>query len=262
MVNQVRTLLLNRGRAGAGFDVPGEEFVPAAYIPKKLPAHLLRVHHALFGREPDRIFLNYRIRQLLLLIHGTELADEVTRDDARLTYLPLGGDTFFDDVFTVDAVQLNHSHLLFVTGEHVAHEALGRCEEVWMLTVLEDNVLRIERERPRRVTTEISYSLTGGLSLPISLPGSGLSVRFRSVPVGTAWHVTSRGRPQTDLAEILPRIETALGDVGVLAVFPPPLAEPMASYFRIWQEHPYLVVRYAALLLGIAKQIEALPQDV
>ena len=98
MINHVRTLLLNRGRDGTPRTSPGEEYVPPTFAPRALTTPLRTAFTTLYGGDPDRLMLNYRLRQLTALLHSTELEEYVLAKDPRVTYLPLDG-AFFDGVF-------------------------------------------------------------------------------------------------------------------------------------------------------------------
>src|SRR5690606_37703460 len=79
MINHVRTLLLGLpGAASPGYQTAGEEFVDPTFQPVALPTYLAAVRRTLFGVDPDRLMLNYRLKQLLEVIHATELAEYVT----------------------------------------------------------------------------------------------------------------------------------------------------------------------------------------
>lgn len=84
MVNEVRTYLLNL-RADPT-PQPGEEFVPASYVPLTLPAGLRPARVALFGRNPTRQELNLQLARLLAFLHASPLATSVTASDDRITY--------------------------------------------------------------------------------------------------------------------------------------------------------------------------------
>lgn len=263
MINHSRTLLINRGRDGSPPDFPGEEFIDPDYIRRKLPPHLLRLHQLLFGQTPDRLFLNYRARQLLLVLHSTELGEFVLRRDPRVTYLPFLSTDLFDAVFDANIRQFaGPDRAFYMTGEYTADEGRGLSQQRYRLDVLADNTLKITRQRPTQQITEITYSLVGGLSLPITLPGSSLSVRFPAPAVGTAWQIDVAGRPASDIGQLLARIETSLGDGGVLQIFPPPYVEPIRTFKRVWEEHNSFLYRISALLLAAIEQINVAPQDL
>ena len=87
MFNHARTLLLNiSGSNNPGSSYLGEELVPADYAAITLPSYIENVRRSLFGADPDRAMLNYRIRQLLTLIAGTDLQEYITDLDSRITY--------------------------------------------------------------------------------------------------------------------------------------------------------------------------------
>lgn len=263
MINHIRTLLMNRGRDGYAYGFPGEEFVDPSFVRRKLPQHLLRLHQALFGRDPDRLFLNYRLRQIMTLLHSTELSDGVIAADPRITYLPVIDESMFSDLFVPDAVQLGHAYPLYLAGTFEANEGLGLAQQVWRVASISPGTVQIEVQRPRVTVYEINYASTGGLTVPLTLPGSNLTVRFRNnVPTGTAWRVEAVGRPQTDFGQLLARIGDALGDGGISQLFPPTAAEPIPTYKRIWDTHPYFAYRFSALLLAAAAQINVAPQDL
>jgi hypothetical protein len=258
-VNRVRTLLMNRGREGYGYDFPGEEFIAAGYHRRSLPPVLTRAHQVLFGSAPDRLFINFRMRQLMTLLHSTEMADFVLQPDSRVTYLPFDTAPFFEQAFIPEIVQLGHSNLLYLTGTLEANEGLGQAQQTWRVEATSPGLARITVQQPRATTYEINYALTGGLSVPIALPGSDFSIRFHSVPNGTAWRITAAGRPKTDLGDLYRRLLTSLGDAGVSQIFQPAV-EPILTYQKVWREHPYFAYRFSALLLGLAAQVEVSPQ--
>lgn len=89
MPNFVRTLLLNQARTFFDTAVPGEEYVAPYFIPVTLPIALNKIRNILFGTSPSRTAVNYRLFQLLQMLHATELAEFMTYHDSRITYLPL-----------------------------------------------------------------------------------------------------------------------------------------------------------------------------
>ncbi len=262
MINRVRTLLLNRGRDGYDHEFPGEEYVEGTFIRKKLSPYLLRFHQAIFGREPDRLFLNFRLRQLMTLIHSTELEDYVTIPDPRITYLPLDSQNLFDEAFQPTAVQTTGSPAtIYVTGEHQADESLGLAQQSWKIENLADNELRITRQRPRPSTVELSYALSHGLSTPVMLPGSALTCRINTAEVGATWHINVAGRPVRDIGQVIQSAVESLGDEGLQGIFPPLPAEPLLTFKNVWTDHPFAPYRQTALLLAFAEQIDRAPQD-
>jgi len=102
MINHIRTLLMNRGGDhGYGYDYPGEEFVLPTFRAKAVPAFLNGALRLLLGTNPDRLFLNYRMRQIMSLLHSTELNEFIYLPDSRVTYWPMADDNFMD-TFTAE----------------------------------------------------------------------------------------------------------------------------------------------------------------
>src|SRR5271166_5753626 len=89
MINHLRTVLLNVSGSNLPPDnYPGEEYVPPTYYARVLRGGVAQAYQLLFGSMPDRALLNLRLRELLSIIHSTELAIYATNLDSRITYLP------------------------------------------------------------------------------------------------------------------------------------------------------------------------------
>lgn len=80
MINHVRTLLQN---TPPGWE--SDEYVPEDFVPMETPEAVQKVKRVLWGRTPAHQF---RIRQLMQLLHATELEEHVLAKDPRVTYLP------------------------------------------------------------------------------------------------------------------------------------------------------------------------------
>lgn len=85
MINHVRTLLRN-GVADAA--EVWAEYVPETYVPVTLPVRLARVHGLLFDGRSGQRAVNYRLRQIMQLLHVTDLETYVVAKDQRITYMP------------------------------------------------------------------------------------------------------------------------------------------------------------------------------
>lgn len=67
---------------------PGEEYTPPEYNAVALPQYLNTLRGMVFGGDPDRRTLDYRLRQFMACLHATELEEHVFAFDTRVTYLP------------------------------------------------------------------------------------------------------------------------------------------------------------------------------
>lgn len=85
MINHVRTLLHNVAAHDASDEYIDPDFVPVTKLPQAVDA----VYHALIAHHEDA---NLVVRQLLQMLHATELEEHVLVYDPRVTYLP------FDDL--------------------------------------------------------------------------------------------------------------------------------------------------------------------
>jgi hypothetical protein len=85
VINHCRTLLLNRDGRGYVVGVPGEEYTPPEFRAVALPRALQRVWQCLFGTDPDRPYLHYRVRQYLALLpagrHATAFSTGLPADN-------------------------------------------------------------------------------------------------------------------------------------------------------------------------------------
>lgn len=192
MVNHVRTLLLNlRGGVPAEPDLPGEEYVPPGYVPPSLPAELLRVRAALFGADPDRAMLNYRLHQLLTAAHASAYAHFLTALDPRVSYLPLA---------SLRAHPLFAGSVEQTTGTARALRLLGepgstdgrRLLHEWLVTT-DGATVTTTRIQPGRQTTTAADA-----GVPLTLPGGGQYLLATGGAAG--WRVRALARPAVDLA--------------------------------------------------------------
>ena len=89
MINHIRSILLNAPQAQAHpVDFIGEEYVSPEWVPVPQPHGVARLRDILFGHNPDRALMNYRLRQFMTLIHSTDLEQYVHEKDSRVTYWP------------------------------------------------------------------------------------------------------------------------------------------------------------------------------
>ncbi len=85
MINHSRTLLLNALPAPG---IAGEEYIPPEYKVRTVPPYLDQIRKILIGNNVNREVQNYRVRQLMTLLHSTSLSKYVYTMDPRVTYWP------------------------------------------------------------------------------------------------------------------------------------------------------------------------------
>lgn len=245
MLNHVRTLLLDRPD-DADPALPGEELVAAGYRPAPPPAALAAVRRVLFGADPDRLLLNYRLRQLLAVVHASPLEPYVTAPDPRITYLPFAAD-LLDPALYLPRVTPTGSTpadaALTVSGAPLPPDAAGRAEFAFAVTVLAGGAVRVDRLRPDPLNTNSAP--------PAPLVGSGYAVTPGRADAGLAWLVEVRNRPQYDPGALVASAAT-LGEPVLAALFGTADAEPYRTFRNLWRDGRETPLRLAALVLALA----------
>lgn len=267
MINHLRTLLLNvDGAQASGPTFPGEEFVPPDFkAVSPLPGYLQAFRRLLFGAAPDRAMLNYRLRQLLPLLHVTALAEFVFSFDPRVTYWP-----FLDTGLVRDSLQTVISQIsgapaaLFVEGEMPAPDDSGIMRRIWQITIVDLANVQIDQLTPPGPSSIAAYTLTSGLSNPIALPGSNLNVQFPNA-FPARWQVTAYGRPQRGASDLLTG-SLSLGSENINELFaagtPTGASEPFMTFRNLWEQHfepPYAL---GGLLLAAAYRTDQIRQGI
>lgn len=261
MINHVRTLLMNRSREGAVLTDPGEEHVPREFQPRELPHSLRRMYVALFGNVGDRIFVNYRMRQIMGLMHATELSGDIRYHDNRITYLPHDDDLFAAKREPIVTHLAGTPATYHVYGDHTADTQAGISSMTWNVTLMENNMVAVTTQyTPTPVITELTYQ--GNMASSLELPGSGLLLRMQSAEPGYRLRIRSVAYPRSDTAYILYLLENYLTGEVVHEIFPRKMPTYVAQWREIWANHPLLPYRVTAALLALAERIEQLPQEV
>ncbi len=252
MINRVRTLLMNRGREGNDLRLPGEEYIPAEFVRRQQPAWLRRIYTRLFGATPDRLFINYRMRQLMQMIHATPLAEFVSVDSTDITYLPFRDElngTLFQQTITPTGVAYLH-------GGHVADEAAGQTGYAWTVRLIAEDTVRVTTLTPVEAYVDVPVTFSGGLSNVIPLIPKRLTTSFNTAAVGFSYRVESVVRPTTDLTAVLTSAFNGAEGLDTLNLFNPTIAAEQTMYHDIWTKHTQFVMRYAAVCLAIANFTE------
>jgi hypothetical protein len=102
MINHVRTLLQNTVPAQS------DEYVPEDFVPMEAPEAVQKVKRILWGRTPA---YQFRIRQLMQLLHSTELEEHVLAKDPRVTYIPFVDARPGDDANLAEFIPLLEAEL-------------------------------------------------------------------------------------------------------------------------------------------------------
>lgn len=254
MLNHTRTLLLNQSTTAVpGNYVPGDELVAEGYTSVSLSSSLLSVRRALFGSDPDRYMLNYRLRQFMAILHATPLVEFVLAQDSRVTY-PEPDQTLLARTLYQPQV-LGRDGTLTVLGTPAAPDTGGRMKHVLRVTRLDADTVQIRRQTPPMTVTRIEMTETDGVSSVMDLVDLGYRFRLHQSVPGDSWTVDVVLRPQWDLARILTNL-ASLGETVFLELFGVPAEEPYLSWRNLWYHGRDPLLRLGAVLLALAYRTE------
>ena len=194
MINHYRTILLNiDGTNSPGLSYPGEELIDIDFKSKKLPTHLSTVRRLLFGENPDRAYLNYRLKQYTTLWHDSILHEATLDDDPRLTYWPLKYSADMSKFGTVSVEGINtqddisYSYLKTPTADDRA----GRAEFIYEISVVGDScVIKDEKTKENKVVYKSGSYFDLGNDIRLVIDNGH-------------WRVTAFASPAKDLGDIL-----------------------------------------------------------
>lgn len=239
---------MNQGRDGAPISGFGEEYTPIEFAKRELTGVTKLAHQIIFGQNPDRLFLNFRARQLMQLLHAGELAQDVLVTDPRVTYLPFKSD-LFEQAFRTKLLTAV-TYPVYIVGTHQANEAQGRCTQQWQITLASTEINVAHRTQDDTYTSEPGE--------PVKLPGSELTLSAPQAPNGTVLRVESNGRPTLNTAALLRMTTQLLGQRGMDELFVGQ-TEPMKTWRTIWNRDDSASRRFSAFLMALAYRIEQSP---
>lgn len=260
MINHVRTLLLNQSSSQAqSVAFPGEEYVPLGFAPVTLTPGLKRVVDILFGQNPDRAMMNYRLRQYMTLIHGVPILDaHVKTLDSRITYLPSRDTTLVRaSDYTVNVLQIpsGSARTLLLSGDVYSLSDPSRLRHVWTLEILSSSTVKVTKNTTPTDMVVENFSTVDGLTSAIPLVGSPLSV-YLDPEVGLKWVVEIYYRPAASLIDVAERIERL--DNSTLTELFGRGQEPFATYRKLWTDTNALglATKLGSFVLALAYRLE------
>lgn len=260
MVNHVRTLLMNRGRAGEALTGLLEEYIPESYVPRKLSPALQLYHDLLYGSRPDRFFLNMRTRQLMQVLHGSVLSYLVTYADTRITY-DVNSRSVFDDYPTI-AVQQVHGDAAPIptfTGQFVGSPATGVFTQRWNVCVTSSTTATVRKyyDGPQMYEVAIVNNV-------VKIPHTNIVMEIYQPATDDEYAVTAYSGPPTDLASVINRtllLATANTNAALFPLVTDKASSDNLLRSIIVNQRKEAVVRFAAVLLAIVARTAEQPQD-
>lgn len=185
MINHGRSLLLNIAGKDYQPQYLGDEYIEPTFVRLNLPSYLQTARRLIFGSRPERVFLNYRVRELLHTIHETELAEYLYALDPRVTYWPEPTPVFFNQRKYVRSEQIAgpSGARLFFSGNFGADNSLGFAQREYTIRAVttSNNYIIIEHDDKTFNTTKTQVNVSSGLSSAVAVAGTKLQVRVGGV---------------------------------------------------------------------------------
>lgn len=248
MINHVRTLLVNETPTPE--HLLGDEHIPRTYVRRAEPEAVQRLFGVLYGPTPDRVLKNYRMAQLMPLIHGSELQAISDELDPRLSYWPPRGSSepldWSSTNVTWSAGAPDRWHVL---GNRVS---TGPLVNRWTVVQVTGTEVRVVRESQPASTQIITVS---GGEYDIPLHGSGAVLRTPALAPGATAGIQLNIPPALSFPGLLAAIRDSLGQEDLTALWS---GHPIRTRLQpIWQESQDLGLCLGSVLLSAATLMDA-----
>ncbi len=256
----MRTLLLNRtatSQEGAYWT----ELVPSQfYVRSQSPAARI-VREALFGTTPDSAMLNYRLMQIMPLLHVPGIEEHTINKDRRVTYIPWRTHDPHESAYTPRVTLFSPTvRDIAILGELTPDMARGRLVRQWHIAVIAHDTVRVTKLTAPTERYDVTFTVTASRSSAIPLRGSGSSLTFIA-EVGDSWMLDTLTRPKDNLADIEAALREQVTEPHLITLFGVNPAEPVRTWRNLWLDHPYWQYRLAGLLLAVADDLERSGRD-
>ncbi len=260
MFNHARTLLLNieGGTRSPGPDFLGEELITQNFRKIELPTYLDQIRQFLFGSRPDRAMYNYRAKQLLPLIHATELHEFALRLDNRITYDQAREQTLYQPATFLPQINRYSGHTpdtLTLIGQPIVPDAVGQLRFDYDVDILTPTTVEVKRLTPKTFSVIQDFSLTNKLSRPLRLEGAGYKFFLNTTSPGAQWQIGGYFRPQWDIGQLVAMLDR-VGEPVMLQLFGLSNDEPWVTFRNLWYDHHSLPYRLGGLLLAMIYRTE------
>jgi len=224
---------------------------------------MTKVHHQLFGLDPDKLMFSYRARQYMGLLHSTELVEFVADLDGRITYDILPKDALFDMAFGTSVQKLKTIAELFLLDEVGPPDRGGRTQHSWKVVRKAGTDVEVSRLSPPTEQAITTLTYTEGLSSIFSLLGTDLKARIGQGVIDDTWLVDASVRPTQDIGTIIANLD-AIGEDVLLSLFgvgsPKGSTEPFKTFRNLWNNHPEPAYRLGGVLLAWIYQADEILQ--
>lgn len=260
MLNHARTLLLNISyEKFAANNYLGGELIDKGFRKVTYPTFIEKVRNALFGESPDRNMLEYRVKQLMTLLHASPLRNYVTDLDPRVSY-DLTWDSFIkNNVFKPKITALSGTEVdaLGILGEPSIPDAKGLTTFEFEVDILTGTTVRVKCVKGIPYQIIHNFTLTNNRSDTLPLRYTGYSFVMNTDNPGAGWRVSIVNRPRYDMTVLLSGLES-IGDTNCKNVFGNISEEPFKTFWTIWENRKEDPLRLSAFLLAYVYRMEAL----
>jgi hypothetical protein len=224
-----------------------------------LPGYLQQVRTILFGVEPDGLFANYRVRQLLSVLESTDLRGFLFFFDNRITY-ELNRDTVPGSVFTPSIA--GDTYAFNLLGTPAAPDTLGISHYRFDAKVAGSNLL-LERQGKYPASFTEQLAITDGSSQGVLLEPTGYSLVYvvpgPAQPPQPSPEVTVDIylRPRKSVEQLTQELRQLPADV-FPKLFGSATYEPYVTFKNCWYNSPELHYQLAGLLLAYVHRVTEL----
>lgn len=258
MINHIRTLL--RNKAGHLPGTPGDEYVSPLFAPVRLPQHLEVIRRCLVGTGDDEIALNYRLRLCMAILNSTGVSQYLDALDSRTSYR--SNDTSLLDMsksVLVEKIYGDAAADLFVIGNFQTASNAAISKLRWRVTVDSDDEITVIRlSSPSESSTQTYTEQSAGISTPVTLPGSDLSVQIgilaADAHVNSSWELSLQTVPAVDLSSIY----NSLRNVSTAELFQGGMNSPYDVFYQMWQNNKQLPYALSGLICAYVQRVDEL----
>lgn len=253
MINHARTLLLGvAGPHTEQLDIPGDIYIPS-FTPVTVSSALQDVSSVLFGAKPDYEGRVYRVAQYLGILHSTEYAAYMFKDDARITYDP-------NALTVIDEGQYGATVVgdtpLTVSGTWDDSGITGRANTKWRVTAVTTTDILVENLSDKLAATYGQYDTKYLIGSPLVC-----AIGTQPMAAGQVWYIHYKARIKPDLGQVLVSLQNMPSDV-LSAVFGPTVrVEPFRTFNNLFKQHYAAPYQLTGLLLGYIYRLEAIRTD-
>lgn len=261
MINHARNLILNASSA----DRPaigefGEEYIPEDYKVLDYSGYLERIRGRLLGTAGDPLYENYRLAQLMSIIHANQYSENLVLSlDSRYTYRPFAP-SFLSFDFSIEVEEVDAKNMILTaSGQPKTDETIGRSSYRWAVRTSVGPKLLV-KDVISNQWTEHDLNITGTETDPVELEND--TILQVEIPTGSwqpdaEWLVTTMSRPVQDIGFMVAAMNS-LGAGTVETLF----RDAPGQFRTLWYDGISLADQLGGLLGAFVSNAEVVRQNV